>query len=129
MSQKRKRTSPHQIPDLRVGALSFRICFCQSQDGAAGTCGICTHIALGVGAAGGATKATVANVLKATRPRASGRSGGKGLVDRKGAARAKVRFETFHGSGPRQLERKKDYPRAVGEKKAHSPHRDGKRVM
>lgn len=77
MSQKRKRTSPHQIPDLRVGALSFRICFCQSQDGAAGTCGICTHIALGVGAAGGATKATVANVLKATRPRASGRSGGK----------------------------------------------------
>ena len=65
MSQKRKRTSPHQIPDLRVGALSFRICFCQSQDGAAGTCGICTHIALGVGAAGGATKATVATVLKA----------------------------------------------------------------
>ena len=63
------------------------------------------------------------------RPRASERSGGKGLVDRKGAARAKVRFETFHGSGPRQLERKKDYPRAVGEKKAHSPHRDGKRVM
>ena len=36
----------------------------------------CGH-ALGVGAAGGATKATVANVLKATRPRASGRSGGK----------------------------------------------------
>ena len=95
MSQKRKRTSPHQIPDLRVGALSFRICFCQSQDGAAGTCGICTHIALGVGAAGGATKATVANVLKATRPRASERSDGKGLVDQKGAARAKSGLKLF----------------------------------
>ena len=35
------------------------------------------HIALGVGAAGGATKATIANVLKATRPRAAGRSGVK----------------------------------------------------
>ena len=69
---------------------------------------------MGVGAAGGATKATVANVLKATRPRASERSGGKGLVDQ-GAAREQV--ETFHGSGADRLERKKDYPRAVGEKK------------
>ena len=36
MSRKRKRTSAHQIPDLRVGTLSFRICFCQSQECAAG---------------------------------------------------------------------------------------------
>ena len=125
MSQKRKRTSPHQIPDLRVGALSFRICFCQSQDGAAGTCGICTHIALGVGAAGGATKATVANVLKATRPRASGRSGGKPHK-----ARSSTRCQ-YERARSKKLERRRtgsnnDYLRGVGEKKAHSPHRDGK---
>ena len=62
------------------------------------------------------------------RPPASERSGGKGLVDQ-GAARAKVRFETFHGSGADRLERKKDYPRAVGEKKTHSPHRGQKALI
>ena len=53
----------------------------------------CGH-ALGVGAAGGATKATVANVLKATRPRASGRSGGK-------PHKARPSVQTRHRQGAR----------------------------